>query len=145
MPNKKVENRRTAALAAKIATLWGERLNVHDPEFNIREIAKQLALLEEHFFHPGKLCPDCVRKHLLTVEGLAEEGIALGGGNPGLCDTIAEAAKRWVERFNDGALPTELGAAIRTVRKSLVVMVPDPRRKMLAGMVTARKFLPCGH
>jgi len=145
MPDKKIENRRTAATAAKVAAIYGERLDVHDPQFNVREIAKQLALLEGHFFHPGKLCPDCVRKHLLTVEALAEEGVALAAGKPGPCDSMAEAAKRWAERFNDGAPPAELGAAVRAVRKFLVATVPDPRREMAAGMVAAKKFPPCGH
>jgi hypothetical protein len=36
------------------------------------EIRKQLALLELH--GKNNPCPDCINKHLTTIEGLAEEG-----------------------------------------------------------------------
>ena len=32
-----------------------------------------MLLLEDHLFQPQKRCPDCIRKHFLTIEGLAEE------------------------------------------------------------------------
>lgn len=36
------------------------------------EIKKNLVLFEAHMKNNN--CPDCVQKHLITVEGLAEEG-----------------------------------------------------------------------
>lgn len=36
------------------------------------EIKKNLILLENHF--KNNQCADCVEKHLMTIEGLAEEG-----------------------------------------------------------------------
>jgi hypothetical protein len=48
-----------------------------DPRFNLREAAKNMILLEDHLFHYGKRCQDCILKHCLTIEGLLEEGITL--------------------------------------------------------------------
>lgn len=48
-----------------------------DPRFNLREAAKNMILLEDHLFHYGKRCHDCILKHCLTVEGFLEEGITL--------------------------------------------------------------------
>lgn len=48
-----------------------------DPRFNLREAAKNMILLEDHLFHYGKRCQDCILKHCLTIEGFLEEGITL--------------------------------------------------------------------
>lgn len=52
-------------------------LNVFDPRHNLREMAKELVLLEDHLAQPAKHCPDCIRKHLLKTEALAEEAVQL--------------------------------------------------------------------
>lgn len=52
-------------------------LNVFDPRHNLREIAKEFLLLEDHLAQPAKHCPDCIRKHLLKGEALAEEAVQL--------------------------------------------------------------------
>ncbi len=52
-------------------------LPVLDPKFNMREICKQSTLLEDHLFQEEKRCYDCICKHFLTIEGLAEEAITL--------------------------------------------------------------------
>jgi len=52
-------------------------LPVLDPCFNMREICKQCILLEDHLFQASKSCQDCIKKHFLTIEGLAEEAITL--------------------------------------------------------------------
>jgi len=36
------------------------------------EIKKNLILLENHY--KNNTCPECIDKHLITIEGLAEEG-----------------------------------------------------------------------
>lgn len=50
---------------------------IMDPRFNLREAAKNMILLEDHLFHYGKRCHDCILKHCLTIEGFLEEGITL--------------------------------------------------------------------
>ena len=52
-------------------------LDVFDPRHNMREMAKELLLLEDHVAQPAKHCPDCIRKHLLRSEALAEEAVQL--------------------------------------------------------------------
>ena len=36
-----------------------------------------MALLEDHLNSPRKRCPDCIRKHFLTIEALFEEAVSL--------------------------------------------------------------------
>ena len=64
---------RAPALAAEPKGL----LDVFDPRHNLREMAKELILLEDHLAQPAKHCPDCIRKHLLKSEALAEEAVQL--------------------------------------------------------------------
>lgn len=52
-------------------------LPVLRPSFNAREICKELALLERHLNEPQQRCKDCINKHFLTIEALAEEAISL--------------------------------------------------------------------
>ena len=52
-------------------------LPIFEPMHNAREMAKQLTLLEDHIIQPPKHCSDCIRKHLLTTEALAEEAVSL--------------------------------------------------------------------
>lgn len=53
------------------------KMDLMDPKHNLREIAKQLILLEDHMAHKNKRCVDCITKHYLMVEGLLEEAITL--------------------------------------------------------------------
>lgn len=48
-----------------------------DPRFNLREVAKQALLLEDHINNTKKRCFDCIRKHFLVVDGLLEEAVSL--------------------------------------------------------------------
>lgn len=48
-----------------------------DPRYNMREVVKQLILLEDHLTHPEKRCFDCITKHMMTVEGYLQEAMTL--------------------------------------------------------------------
>jgi hypothetical protein len=56
-------------------------LPVMDFRFNVREICKQIILLEDHLTHPSKRCMDCCVKHFLTIEAFAEELLTLDSMN----------------------------------------------------------------
>lgn len=56
-------------------------LPVLNPVFNMREMCKQMVLLEDHLMQRRKRCVDCVSKHALTLEALAEEAITLDKDN----------------------------------------------------------------
>lgn len=47
------------------------------PLFNCKAIAKELCLVEQHLGLEDIRCPDCIHKHLLTAEALADEAVLL--------------------------------------------------------------------
>lgn len=108
---------------------------VSDPAYNMREMAKQSVLLEEHLTVPAKFCPDCCVKHLLHLTGLADEAIALACTRVGDFPLIMESADHfkscmndWNERvrhadpINDPQPRQELASKLRDFRKELVVI-----------------------
>ena len=115
-----------------------QRLSLTHPRLNLREIAKQMILLEDHLAHPYKHCPDCIRKHLLTIEAFAEEAVSLDtvGVYRDFAGEIAEYARHWMEDFMDDKPMPEIGQRVRQVRKKLVPLACDPRD--LATRVAAR-------
>jgi hypothetical protein len=48
-----------------------------DPGHNLKEVAEQLILLEDHLAHPRRRCRDCITKHYLTIEAFLREAITL--------------------------------------------------------------------
>lgn len=52
-------------------------LPIMNPLFNMREICKQMVLLEDHLNNIRKRCHDCIRKHFLTIEAFFEEALSL--------------------------------------------------------------------
>lgn len=107
-----------------------------DPSFNVREIVKQLLLLEDHLFQARKRCPDCIWKHLLTAEALAEEAVSLGGQDiflQVLPDRIREIGRALQA---EGELPLfDIAQTVRELRKSLV---PVASRMRVAATHMAR-------
>lgn len=105
------------------------RMELTDPMFNYREITKNLVLLEDHLSHPYKMCMDCVRKHLITVEALAEEASAMDktGETSEFGEELAELARRWMEEITDGANPKTISTEMRELRKRMMPLVHDPR------------------
>ncbi len=148
--DKRLQERRRAALRFKRACGEGkgERLTLMDPQFNLREIAKQMLLLEDHLQHPYKHCPDCIRKHLMTIEAFAEEATTLDkvGVYAETAEKIAELARAWLENFEDERPLREIAQDVRSLRKKLVEMVADPRAS--ASRVASRfiaSTTPCIH
>jgi len=107
-----------------------------------------MLLLEDHLQHPYKHCPDCIRKHLMTIEGFAEEasGLDTVGMYRDTAEELAEYARFWLEDFEDGKPMPEIAQRIRQVRKNLVALVSDPRD---ATNRVASRYLaattPCPH
>jgi hypothetical protein len=129
-----VNHQRRREAAQRFLQAHGEqgrpRLSLMDPQFNLREIAKQMVLLEDHLAHPYKHCPDCIQKHLLTIEAFAEEAVSLDqvGVYRETGELLAECGRVWLEQFRDRQPPFEIGQEVRQVRKMLVQMVADPRQ-----------------
>ena len=105
-----------------------QRLKISDPRYNIREITKQMILLEQHLMEKGKYCPDCISKHLLTIEALAEEGENLDAKQEWnkMFAYIAQSAKAWSAAFATGVQPFQIGQCVRSIRKQLAPQVIAP-------------------
>jgi len=115
----------------------------------VREIVKHLLLLEDHLAHARKQCPDCIRKHLMTCEALADEAVALDptGIHHAVCGDLGEKVRGWTERLCDGCGPGEVCRDIRTTRKSLTPLVFDPRGEAAVARVASAYMhrVACNH
>jgi hypothetical protein len=108
-----------------LTTKPGKILPVSNPAFNIREATKQMILLEEHLSVPAKRCPDCIGKHLLAIEALADEAACLDkrqelGRLPGELGALSRKAQG---DLLSGADPYRVAQDIRAVRKKLLKRV----------------------
>ena len=50
---------------------------VLNPCFNIREVVKNILLLEDHLLDPDRRCLDCIYKHTMIIEGFLEEAVTI--------------------------------------------------------------------
>jgi len=103
--------------------------HVMSPKFNLREVAKQCALLEDHLFHPAKRCSDCIRKHFLTIEALLEEAVTLDEEGQ-FIESLQEGAgliRRLQALWIDGRAEEEIAQFVRKFRKTVVPDVFDFR------------------
>jgi hypothetical protein len=100
---------------------------VNDPDYNMRNIAKQSILLEEHLAEKNKYCIGCITKHFLHIIGLAEEGVWLAGvdlakfplleGSPAFYQDLMNA---WANDKHNEALVKEILAALRERRRHII-------------------------
>lgn len=102
-------------------------LPIMDPLYNLREMAKQFILLEDHLAHERKRCFDCIRKHLLTTEALAEEAVTLDdeGDYLDITGDLAEKIRGWWTQVQDDGDLNAIGQEIRELRKELVKATAD--------------------
>ncbi len=104
---------------------------VSDPAYNMREIAKQSILLEEHLTVDAKFCVDCVTKHFLHIIGLANEAAMLAGADAArfpLLDAAGPTYSRLFERW----LATRGGAGALDARLQIAGEMRDYRKKVIA-------------
>ena len=96
-------------------------MDIFNPQHNAREIAKQLILLEDHIIQPPKNCPDCIRKHMLCAEALAEEAVTLDPTpeNQAVFGSAAREIRDVARSFLDGEDRGVLHRRIRGLRKKL--------------------------
>lgn len=103
-----------------------------EPEFNVREVVKNMILLEDHLFHDNRRCPDCVRKHCLTIEAYLDEAFSLD--KEGVYTTVLESASTQFKPISEGILVccnrgleggtcVALGQRLRVIRKQLMAVV----------------------
>jgi hypothetical protein len=99
-----------------------------DPAFNMREILKQMILLEDHLVQTEKRCRDCINKHFLAIEALAEEAITLSSPARKNCplelDSLVGTVRGLHHRYGHTIGNREemlcIASELRTLRKSLM-------------------------
>jgi len=88
-------------------------------EYTNQELEKQLNLLENHLkqtSYDKDFCAECIRKHTLTIEGLAEEGIGFSH-EPEKYAEMAQLSREIRDRDIGDAI--EVSRKVREIRKSL--------------------------
>lgn len=100
---------------------------VHTASFNLREVIKNMLLLEDHLFHPKKRCVECISKHFLLIEGLAEEAVTLQADDKSvpkamklLAEHIRKVHAEYLARHESDSTNVAVAGNIRTVRKYLM-------------------------
>ena len=103
---------------------------IMDPDYNRRKICREMILLEDHLFKECERCRDCIRKHLLKIQALADEMGSLdkSGKYSKLSSVLSNNAEVWlqeVENINfDHDRATKalhgVGQRVRRCRKKLV-------------------------
>lgn len=102
-------------------------LDIFKPKHNLKEICKESVLLETHLQIPGQRCPDCIMKHLLTMEALADEAIKIDvdGKMLHLTKALPEKIRAVQHAFHKGVNDHELGQHVRFIRKELAPLCFD--------------------
>ena len=97
----------------------GGALPLMSPLYNMREVCKQIVLLEDHLNQTEKRCPDCISKHFITIEALIEEGLALDKDGKyrdkleGRAGRIRSLQSGWAS----GKDPAQIAQELRAIRK----------------------------
>jgi len=120
-------------------------LPIMSPLYNLREITKQMALLEDHLNQPRKRCPDCIRKHFLTIEALFEEAVSLDKDFQyceileGKAQVMRDLQEEWLDNDDDRSY-LQLAQSIREIRKEFAPLCFDLRKVSSARVHTCRRF-----
>lgn len=102
---------------------------VSDPEYNMKEIIKQSILLEQHLADKRKRCKDCILKHFLHCQGLAEEAVMLAGPKISTYPMMEESAafyiktsQTWLRATEDETTMLTIEGELREWRKRLMTV-----------------------
>ena len=100
---------------------------VSEPSYNMKEVAKQSILLEDHLAIKAKRCTDCILKHFLSIVSYLNEAVCLAGDRikeyPLLEESVKVYNNLFDEWFNnqwneDKCL--EIAGKLRDMRKEIV-------------------------
>lgn len=122
-------------------------LPIMSPLYNLREICKQMSLLEDHLNNVRKRCPDCIRKHFLTIEALFEEAVSLDKDFKyadlldGKAQDIRDLQGSWLDDdSNENYLL--LAQTLRAIRKEFAPLCFDVRK--MAQLKKRASYHTCG-
>jgi hypothetical protein len=116
-------NKKTKQNASKLPPM--HLLPILEPKYNMREITKNMLLLEDHLFQRNKRCNQCIKKHFLTVEALAEEMITLDKNQEcknyyQLPDQIRVVEKDYLRGYKNPDNYIKVAQKVRDLRKTMV-------------------------
>lgn len=121
---KRERRQKHGKVCSSCASTGAGTLPLMDPEHNIREIIKQLVLLEDHCAHgESKFCEDCVTKHAMAAEALAEEAITLDTLDkftPILQPLASSIRNIQKSMWNGDLTPSNASKEYRAIRKTLM-------------------------
>jgi hypothetical protein len=93
--------------------------DMHNPRYNVRQLVKELILLEDHLSCGEKQCRECIAKHALKTEAWLEEALTLGP-DPLLyaeLEALQDPIAGVVSRAIDGADCVRLREDVRALRR----------------------------
>lgn len=78
--------------------------------------------MEEHLTIPRMRCPDCIRKHNLWAEALADEALLLDKNqeHTALLEDLPERIRGFQRDYHRGVAPKKVAQDVRELRKELV-------------------------
>lgn len=126
-------------------------LPIMNPLYNLREICKQMSLLEDHLNNVRKRCPDCIRKHFLTIEALFEEAVSLDKNLEyddvldGKAQAIRSLQGDWIDCRDTKDSHSEhlrIAQALRVVRKDFAPLCFDVRKMASIIRIASRSSCP---
>lgn len=99
--------------------------SIHYPRHNIREIIKQILLIEGHLNQKNRFCEDCLRKHMMSAESLAEEAISLDVNREfsNIFDVLPEVFRGFQRMVEEGVDSRIISKDMRIIRKKLFSLV----------------------
>jgi len=114
------------------ASTCGATDPVSDPDYNMREIAKQSILLEEHLSVDAKFCRDCVTKHFLHIIGLANEAVMLAGAKADTFPLLVETGPTYESLLEQWLKTRDLAPdQARTARLAVAGSMRDFRKQII--------------
>lgn len=143
LPDEVLRWLRVVLPSVRVGSRRAGLLPIMDPAYNVREVFKQLVLLEDHLFHERKRCPDCIWKHLLTAEALAEEAVTLDSeaSQEGVLG-LAEKIRGLQRAVQAGVSLLEVAQEARSIRKGLLETATSVKVAAETPVSTSADFLP---
>ena len=96
-------------------------LPVMDPLLNYKEMCKNSIALEDHLFQRARRCKDCIKKHFLMLEMLAEEAVTLDKEKKySEFYTLPDEIRKIEKEYIDGVEICDIAQKLRQIRKKLM-------------------------
>lgn len=75
--------------------------NLSDPAYNMKEVAGQSVLLEDHLTQKSKRCSDCIVKHFMAITFYIKEAVCLAGSKVNNYPLLEECTGYYQSLFDE--------------------------------------------